>query len=148
MEIGVLNGDNAVTMVEIAMQDDGEGVEYYGFDFFRGYRLQEVERKLRRTGCKFKLFKGDSAIVLPKVVKTLPEMDLIFIDGGKSYSVAESDWEHSRMVMHGGTAVFIHNSDFSGVRRMVENISRDEYSVELIRVPFEGETTLVKKRTL
>jgi predicted O-methyltransferase YrrM len=148
MEIGVYTGENAKTMVEAAILNVPPGeVEYYGFDFFMGARLREVRLKLEKTGCKFKLFKGDTVDTLPKVVMTLPIMDVIFIDGGKSYSEARSDWEHSKTLMHDGTAVFVHNADFSGVRSMVNSISRSQYRVEEFRVPFEGKVALIKKKT-
>jgi predicted O-methyltransferase YrrM len=148
MEIGVYTGENARTMVEAAIRNVPPGeVEYYGFDFFRGSRLREVRLKLEKTGCKFQLFKGDTVDTLPKVVMTLPKMDLIFIDGGKTYTEARSDWEHSENLMHDGTAVFVHNADFSGVRLMVDSISRSLYRVEEFRVSFEGEVALIKKKT-
>jgi len=146
MEIGVLNGENARTMVEVAIQHfPPEEVEYYGFDFFSGYGYHEVEQKLERTGCRFKLFKGDTMDTLPKVVKTLPKMDLIFIDGGKSYQNAKSDWENSKALMHDGTAVFVHNYEFSGVRRMVDNVSRDKYWVKIIHPQPDSDAALIKK---
>ena len=149
MEIGVLNGENARTMVEVAIQNfPPEEVEYYGFDFFSGYESHEVGRKLRKIGCKFKLFKGDTVDTLPQAVKILPKMDLIFIDGGKSYAEAKSDWEYSKMLMHDETVVFVHNYDFSGVRRAVDTISREEYQVKIIHAPFDADTALVKKKDL
>jgi predicted O-methyltransferase YrrM len=148
-EVGVLNGENARTMVEVAIQNSpAEEVEYYGFDFFSGYTSGEVEQKLREIGCKFKLFKGNTVETLPKAVKTLPKMDLIFIDGGKSYAEARSDWENSKTLMHDGTAVFIHNYEYSGVRRMVDNISKDEYQVKIIHAPSDADTALIRKRIL
>ena len=147
MEIGVLNGENARTMVEAAIKNfPPEEVEYYGFDFFSDYSPNEVELKLRKLGCKFKLFKGDTVDTLPKAVKTLPKMDLIFIDGGKSYREAKSDWENSMTLMHDGTAVFVHNYYFPGVRKMVDNISRDEYQVKIIHAPFDSDTALIKNK--
>lgn len=148
MEIGVFNGENAKAMVEVAIQHfPPEEVEYYGFDFFSGYMFNQVGRKLEKTGCKFKLFKGDTVDTLTKAVKTSPKMDLIFIDGGKSYSEANSDWEYSRTLMHDGTAVFVHNYDFSGVHRMVDNISPEEYQVEIIHPTYDADTALIKKKT-
>jgi len=142
-----LNGDNARTMVEAALTNvPPEEVEYYGFDFFRGYSSQEVERKLRETGCTFTLFKGDTMNTLPQAVKTLPHMDVIFIDGGKSYREATSDWDNAKTLMHEGTAVFVHNYDFPGVRRMVDTISRDVYQVKIIRARFDSDTALITKR--
>ncbi len=146
MEIGVFNGDNAETMIEMATQNSPpEEVEYYGFDFFSGANFRRVEQKLEKTRCKFKLFKGDTLDTIPEAVKTLPKMDLIFIDGGKSYAEAKSDWENSKTLMHDGTAVFVHNYEFPGVRKMVDNIPRDEYRVRIISSPSDSDTALIKK---
>jgi len=146
MEIGVLNGDNAKSMVEIAIQNvPPDNVEYYGLDLFTHHSPRQVEQKLEKTGCKFRLFEGDTLDTLPKAVRTLPKMDLIFIDGGKSFAEAESDWENSRTLMHDGTAVYVHNYEFSGVRRMVDNIPRDKYHVKIIHTSSEGEIALIKK---
>jgi predicted O-methyltransferase YrrM len=147
MEIGVLNGDNARRMVEVAMLNfPPDEVEYYGFDFFVDYTSQQVGQKLEKTGCKFKLFKGDTLDTLPEAVRTLPKMDLIFIDGGKSFTEAKSDWENSRTLMHDETAVFVHNYEFSGVRRMVDSIPQDKYQVKIIHPSSEGQTALIKRR--
>lgn len=51
--------------------------EYYWFDLFISFDLSHLEQKLK-TGCRFKLFKGDTVDALPNVVENLPEMDLIF----------------------------------------------------------------------
>jgi predicted O-methyltransferase YrrM len=150
MEIGVADGENARAMVMVALRNfSHEEVEYYGFDFFGGdndSRLEQVRQKLRETGCKFELFKGDSGETLPMEVKTLPKMDLIFIDGGHSYATVKSDWENSRSLMHDETAVFFHNYDFSGPRRAVDNISREEYQVKIIHPPSDYDTAFVKKK--
>jgi len=146
MEIGVFNGDNAKSMVETAIQNvPPDNVEYYGFDLFADYGSRQVGQKLEKTGCKFRLFEGDTVDTLPKAVKILPKMDLIFIDGGKSYAEAQSDWENSETLTHNGTAVFVHNYGFPGVRRMVDNIPRDRYEVRIIHTSSEGEVALIKK---
>ena len=103
-------------------------------------------QKLREKGCKFKLFKGDSVETLPMKGKTLPKMDLIFIDGGHSYATVKSDWENSRSLMHDDTAVFFHNYDFSGPKRVVDNISRDEYQVKIIHPSSDYDTAFVRKK--
>jgi len=103
---------------------------------------------LEKTGCKFRLFEGNTLDTLPEAVKTLPEMDLIFIDGGKSFKVAESDWRNSRFLMHDETGVFVHNAGFSGVRRMVESISREEYQVKIFRAPSEGSVAIIRKKQI
>ncbi len=150
MEIGVADGENARKMVMVASQNfPAEEVEYYGFDTFGendNSQMKQVKQKLEKTGCKFKLFKGNSAKTLPKVIKELPTMDLIFIDGGHSYPTVKSDWENSKHLMHNDTATFFHNYDFSGVKRAVDDISREEYRVEIIHPSGDYATALVKKK--
>ena len=100
MEIGVLNGENAKTMVEAALQNVAPtAVEYYGFDYFNRSQFNEVQSKLEKTGCTFALFQGDSTSTLPKVLHTLPKMDVIFIDGGKTRAEAFSDWDASKTLI-------------------------------------------------
>ena len=150
MEIGVADGENARTMVMVAIQAfSPEKVEYYGLDLFgsnNDSRMETVKQKLKEMGCKFKLFKGDSVKTLPRVVKNLPRMDLIFIDGEHSYETAKSDWENSRSLMDDETAVFFHNYNFSGVKRVVDNISREEYQVKIIHPSSDYDTAFVKKK--
>jgi len=148
MEIGVADGENARTMVKVAMQNfSPEEVEYYGFDLFDDVsRMKQVRQKLEDIGCKFKLFKGDSVKTLPKVVKTLPKMDLIFIDGGHSYETVKGDWENSKTLIHERTAVFFHNYSFSGVKTLVDSISTEEYQVKIIHPSSDCDTAFVKKR--
>lgn len=150
MEIGVADGENAENMVKAAMRNfSPEEVEYFGFDFFAGDRdsqIRQVRRRLKETGCKFELFKGDSVKTPSEVVMTLPKMDLIFIDGGHSYVTVKSDWENSKSLMHDETAVFFHNYELSGPKRVVDSISRAEYQVEIIHPPSDCDTALVKKR--
>jgi predicted O-methyltransferase YrrM len=146
MEIGIYDGENALNMVEAAVQNfSPQEVEYYGFDFFSYYSSSKIGRKLEKTSCKFRLFEGNTLDTLPEAVNVLPEMDLIFIDGGKSFSVAVSDWENCKLLMHDETGVFVHNADFSGVRRMIENIPRDKYHVKIFHVPSEGSVALIKR---
>ena len=65
-------------------------------------------------------------------------MDLIFIDGGKSYAEAQSDWENSKRLLHEKAAVYVHNYEFYGVRRMVDSISKSEYKVQVLSERNEG----------
>lgn len=150
MEIGVADGANAREMVMVACRNTPpEQMEYYGFDIFEGKddsQMERVRQKLEKTGCKFKLFKGDSVKTLPEVVKKLPQMDLIFIDGGHFYTTVKSDWENSKNLMHDETAVFFHNYDFSGPKRLVDNISREEYQVKIINPPSDCRTAMVRKQ--
>jgi len=150
MEIGVADGENARNMMEVAIRNFlPEEVEYYGFDLFGGTddsRLKQVRQKLKEARCEFILFKGDSVETLPKAVKTLPKMDMIFIDGGHSYATVKSDWENSKFLMHNETAAFFHNYDFSGPKKVVNNISRQEYQVKIIHPTSDYDTALVKKK--
>ena len=150
MEIGVANGANARAMITVASRNfPSEEVEYYGFDTFEAEedsQMKLVRTKLEETGCQFKLFKGDSVDTLPKALKGLPMMDLIFIDGGHSYETARSDWENSKVLMQDKTAVFFHNYELAGVKRVIDNISREEYLVEIIHPPKDFATALVKKK--
>jgi predicted O-methyltransferase YrrM len=149
MEIGVYNGENAVSMVKSAIHIHPENkVEYYGFDFFHRYSTELIGDKLNRLGCFYKLFKGDTVQTVTDAIESLPLMDLIFIDGGKSYEEAHSDWTGSSRLMHDETGVFVHNIDFSGVGRMVEEISSEKYTVEKFYVRYEGMVAMIQKRQL
>ncbi|MDH5483166.1 MAG: class I SAM-dependent methyltransferase [Candidatus Bathyarchaeota archaeon] len=150
MEIGVADGENARNMIRAAFRNfSPEEVEYFGFDLFGGNDgswIEQVRQKLEENGCKLKLFSGDSVKTLPELVKTLPKMDLIFIDGGHSYATVKSDWENSRNLMHDETAVFFHNYDFSGPKSVVDYINREQYAVEIIHTPSDCDAALVKKK--
>jgi len=147
MEIGVYNGENARSMVRAAAKNTlPDEIEYYGFDLFLHHSAARVGLKLEETGCRYMLVEGDTVETLPEAVKTLPKMDVIFIDGGKSYREAKSDWENSAHLMHEGTGVYVHNVGFSGVGRMVDEVPRDRYMVEIFYAPTEGSVALIKKK--
>jgi len=147
MEIGVYNGENAVSMIKTAVKKHpANEVEYYGFDFFHYYDKTQIERKLKTLGCKYILFEGNSLNTVPEDVKFLPLMDIIFIDGGKAYNVALSDWEGSSSLMHDKTSVFVHNVGFLGVRKMIDTIPLDLYTVEVFHANSEERVDLIKRR--
>ena len=147
MEIGVYNGENAVAMVKAALKNHPPStVEYYGFDFFHNYSTEQIAEKLEKLGCKHKLIQGNTLDTVPETAKTLPKMDIIFIDGGKSYREAWSDWQGSSKLMHRDTAVYVHNAGFSGVNRMLHDIPRDKYHVEIFSARFEGRVALIKRK--
>jgi predicted O-methyltransferase YrrM len=148
LEIGVYDGENAVSMVETAIEvvADPREVEYYGFDYFADGRAERIGRKLERLGCMFKLFEGDTLDTLPSSVALLPKMDLIFIDGGKSFREAMSDWQHSERLVHDGTGVYVHNADFGGVRRMLAQVSRQKHQVTIFSAASEGRVALITAR--
>ena len=148
MEIGVYTGENAVSMVEAAIENaaNPREVEYYGFDLFVSASSDQVGWKLERLGCTFALFRGNTLETLPKSVASLPKMDLIFIDAGKSFAEAKSDWQNAELLLHDRTGVFVHNADFPGVHRMLGQVSRKEYRVEIFRAPSEGSVALITRR--
>jgi predicted O-methyltransferase YrrM len=147
LEIGVYNGENARSIVEAATRNaPPDEVEYYGFDFFSHYSASRVERKLSETGCRYRLYRGNTLETLSEAVRALPKMDIIFIDGGKSYEEAKSDWESSALLMHDGTGVFVHNVGFWGVGRMVDEIPGDRYEVKIFHAPSEGSVALIRRK--
>ena len=147
MEVGVYNGENAVSMIKAATKNRPPSeVMYHGFDFFSSYSTERIGRKLDETGCRYKLYEGDTMDTVPEAAKTLEAMDIIFIDGGKSFREAWSDWEGSSKLMNEGTGVFVHNVDFSGVGKMVDSIPEDRYDVEIFYPRFEGKVALIRKK--
>ena len=147
LEVGVYNGDNAVSMVKAALRlSEPDMIVYYGFDFFKYYSKDRVADKLEDLGCEYMLFEGDSTDTLPEVVSSLADMDIVFIDAGKAYKVVSSDWNSVSRLMHVDTGVFFHNVDYSGVGRVVDEIPRDEYSVEVFYETGEGKIAVVKKK--
>ena len=148
LEIGVADGENAKSMVLVASENlPISDVEYYGVDTFRwrnNHQITRIRHKLRKIGCQVTLFQGDSVHILPKIITKLPLMDLIFIDGGHSYLTVKSDWDHSKSLMHQKTAVFFHNYDYAGPKRVVETISRTNYKVIKIYPPMDYPSALVK----
>jgi predicted O-methyltransferase YrrM len=148
MEIGVYTGENAVSMAKTAIESAAapQDVEYYGFDLFWSASSDQVGRKLEKLDCRFELFEGDTLETLPSSVASLPEMDLIFVDGGKSFAEAMSDWQNSERLVHDRTAVFVHNADFPGVRRMLDQVSREAYQVELFQAPSEGRVAIITRK--
>lgn len=146
MEIGVYNGENAKNMLETAIKKSSpQEVEYHGFDFFN-YGKNRIEKKLDEIGCKYFLYEGNTLETVPKAVKFMKRMDLIFIDAGKSFQEAWSDWDNSSKLMHDNTGVFVHNVGFRGVGKMVERIPRDMYKVEIFHVYSEGSIALIRKK--
>jgi predicted O-methyltransferase YrrM len=147
MEIGVYNGENAVSMIRTAIKiHPANEVEYYGFDFFSQYNVEHIKKKLDALECKYDLFKGNTIDTVPEAATSLPMMDLIFIDGGKSYKVAVSDWESSSRLMHEGTGVFVHNVGFFGVGRMVDDISRIRFNVDIFYTRYDGKVALINRK--
>lgn len=150
MEIGTWNGNHAATMIQSAKKHWSPGeIEYNGFDLYedldeetfnkevskRPPSMKKVKEKLKRTGAKIALYKGNTLETLPKMVKKLPKMDFIFIDGGHSIETVNSDWKYSKKLMHENTVVIFDdywNRDDGGCKRIVDSLDRKDFSVEIL----------------
>ncbi len=126
LEIGLGSGRNMRKMLELL----GDGCDYYCFDnLVCSDGKQTYDRLKNRKNIHFYI--GDTRETIPRYADKLPKMDLIFIDGGHDYDVVKSDWENCKKLMHCKTAVFFHDYDVEGVKRVVDGIS-DGFSVKII----------------
>lgn len=151
MEIGTWNGDHAVEMIKSASSNfQPKEIEYYGFDLFEDATntmlekefskgaspsLSLVNSKLNRTGAKIFLYKGNTKEVLPTVVKGLPEMDFVFIDGGHSIMTIRNDWRNVQKVMGKRTIVIFDdywNIENAGCKRIIDGLDRRRFKVEIL----------------
>lgn len=111
MEIGTHDGANAERLIRIAQRVHASNdVEYFGFDLFEEITAQKVRdefalqppaeavvrERLRATGARIELFRGDSRITLPAAKAVIGIVDFIFIDGGHSQETTRSDWENAQ----------------------------------------------------
>lgn len=106
------------------------GQEQYGPDFqpYQGDSLRELRRSLERSGL--------AAYVTVLIAtsegarRQLPDLQLklLFIDGSHDYQDVTSDYHlWHEMIVIGGRLVF-HDSNFEGVRRVInDNVDRDRY---------------------
>ena len=153
MEIGVWVGDRAKKMIKLASQfNPTQSVNYYGFDLFeimdnakfkteiskQPPNLEYIKNKLKETSASINLFKGDTTETLPKFVKQLPPMDLIFIDGGHSLETIANDWLYTSKLLHTGSVVIF--DDYwpsrtdAGSKVTVDTIDRGQYFVEILPI--------------
>lgn len=164
MEIGTWDGRNAKIMIREALKYRDE-VHYYGFDLFEDVHALDlgdefnrskvpppervVENRLRKTGARIHLIKGDTQKTLPENVPHLPVMDLVFIDGGHSLETIRSDWQSVKKLMDGDTVVVFDdywNREDAGCKKIIEEIDRETFEVEILPVQdtFKKEWGLLK----
>lgn len=105
-----------------------------------------MRQKLREKEGKFGFFKSGSVEILLKKVKILPKIYLIFTDGGHSSATVKNGLESSRSLMHDETAVLFHNYNFSGFKRVVDNISREDNQVKIIHPSSDYDMEFTKKK--
>lgn len=122
-------------------------IEYFGFDYSNNKKtLRNVKNKLNETGCEYNLYRGPSTKTLPEVVDELPMMDLIFIDGGKKYETVKSGLENSKKLMKEDTTIFVHNCEFSEVKKGVNDLPKEEFNIEIIDPKGDYKTGVIKKK--
>ncbi len=125
MEIGVFDGNSAVPMIKQAAKlVPEEEIEFFGFDLFEEMtpelrseefsfqtnvvpKMADVQKFLEsKTKAKITLIKGNTRKTLKQSIKTLPKMDLIYIDGGHTIETTRNDWQYSSKLMHKDTVVY------------------------------------------
>ena len=91
-EIGVNAGHSAALWLMC-----NENIKYYGLDLFTDNYMKSCAAFLKeRFGDRFNVFTGDSRSELKNIAKNIEEkIDLIHIDGGHSFDIANSDLEKS-----------------------------------------------------
>lgn len=159
MEIGTWNGNRAEQMIETAQKFwPVSEITYYGFDLFEEMMkelitkevigeaqklrvlppMEEVRKKLIKTGAKINLFKGNTLKVLPEVIHSLPKMDFIFIDGGHSIETITNDWHYSQQLMVKNTVVifddYYFNKDDIGAKTVIEKIDGNQFYVKILPI--------------
>lgn len=159
MEIGVWDAIHSVWMIEAALLNHRpEDVAYYGFDLFEDLDPETLEREqskspptmehvrgvLRRfvdCGVRVHLFRGDTKLLLPRLVDALPQMDFVFIDGGHSEATVRNDWTHVERLVGPETVVIFDDyvdaesviASGVGVNAVVDGIDRDRYGVRRLQ---------------
>jgi len=138
MEIGVRYGDTARLMINEARKAGANKIEFYGFDLFedphpegevysrdeQAWSEEKIGSQLKALGVKFRLFKGNSRVILPSAVPNLPKMNVINIDGGHSYETAKSDILNSLKLLAENSVLAVHDYSFKwpGVVKAVDEI--------------------------
>jgi hypothetical protein len=155
MEIGTWKG---VRAREILLSTSSP-VSYYGFDLFEDLTPELKEQEfcgkampppmshvlsfLNKTGKEIHLFKGDSAVTIPKLIDedSLPCMDLIFIDGGHSKDTIRNDWENIQPLVGEDTVVvfddwYKERDDF-GCKVTLDGIDSESFEKEVLEDAFD-----------
>jgi len=154
LEIGTYDGSTAIGLMDLCHSRKCEPF-YTGVDLFESMtkerqkeeigkskmapRFEKVEKRIRDSGYKFRLFHGDSRKILPDIIqhKLLPPQDFIFIDGGHSIETVTSDWFNCHRLMHDSTVVlfddYYHHDHLLGPRPLIDGLMEcEEFNVELL----------------
>jgi hypothetical protein len=100
----------------------------------------EVLKAMRQavsSRAKIQLHKGNTRETLAFAAKVLPEMSLIYVDGGHSLETIASDWEHVRQLMMHGTQVifddYYENRTDYGCKTLIDGLAAQKvYKVQLL----------------
>ena len=148
LEIGTNDGINAARMVKRASKYHDD-VVYFGFDMFesltdatflREFALavpsqKNVDNFLNRNGCiRRNLFAGNTIETLTAKKKQLPQMDLVFLDGGHSQETVSSDWSNVQDLLHSRSVVFFDDYPNWGIGPVVDNIDRKKWDVQIMPI--------------
>ncbi len=133
IEIGVYNGKRAIEMIETAKIFNDE-IVYYGFDLFEDFykkknllkkelsknplTKKQVSNKLKRLK-NINLIKGDTKLSLPKFIKSIKDIDFVFIDGGHSFKTIKNDWRNiSKILKENSVVVFDDYYEFNNKKKL------------------------------
>jgi hypothetical protein len=137
---------------ELVERHDRSEIEYYGFDLFELLDrevarkeltkipppMQDVQRRLEKTGARIRLFRGDTNETLWAAAEALPAIDFVFIDGGHSIETIENDWRGVQRLMHEKTVVLFDDYYADrldvGARYLVESLDSSKFRVEVLPI--------------
>mgnify|MGYP000066486736 CR=1 FL=1 len=146
LEIGVYDGNNAVKMIKHAKSRGRSIVGYWGVDLFEDLtpekskeemsktklppNVMEVRRKIGQTNAIATVIKGDSSrIIEEEAGGRMPQMDIIFVDGGHSLETICNDWQAIQELVHDKTYIvlddYYRNRDDFGCARLANFLATD-----------------------
>lgn len=154
LEIGVWKGENALNMLQAASKISDQ-VAYVGVDLFEDLASQanleseaslwpeskeNISMKLTKNypRAQIELIPGYSKDSLPTLIGR--KFQLIFIDGGHSYETVLGDWTNALKIISHDGYIFIDDYtnieatmlDNFGVRKLVDSLDTDRYSVQIL----------------
>ena len=149
LEVGTWNGNRANQMIARAAKfHNVNEIKYFGFDLFETMssdiykhevskmppKKDNVYTNLKTSGAEISLYAGYTKDTM-NVLKTLPKMDLIYVDGGHATETVMSDWKMSQEAIGDNTVVIFddywHNRS-DGPKVVIDNIDRNIFNVELL----------------
>ena len=74
--------------------------------------------KLKRLK-NINLIKGDTKLSLPKFIKSIKDIDFVFIDGGHSFKTIKNDWRNvSKILKESSVVVFDDYYEFNNKKKL------------------------------